>query len=53
MTAEYIRENYGLCVAEPCECRKTMWIGTVCPNFQTFGATTWDELRAAQQEARR
>ena len=48
----YIRDNYGLCVAEPCACRRTAWIGTACPNFRTFDAKTWDELRVAQQELR-
>jgi hypothetical protein len=45
--AEYIRNNYGHCELEPdaqCRCRKTGWLGTMCPHWRPVPAQTWETL---------
>lgn len=37
----YVKNNYGTCRKEPCECRATgEWKGTECPFWQPTTATT-------------
>jgi hypothetical protein len=47
--ADYLLDNYGACLAEPCACRKRGWRGRACENWKSCGARTLDELRDAQK----
>lgn len=44
--ADYIADNYGRCIVEPCHCRaeKVRWMGQGCLHWQPVQAKTWEEL---------
>lgn len=50
LTADEIRDTYGICSADRCTCLKYGWIGTKCENFKSFGATSFEELAVAQRK---
>lgn len=41
---EYLKDNYGLCDAEPCACRRDHRELNRCPHWHSVAADTWEEL---------
>ena len=47
----YIKNNYGTCKLNKCQCKDThnprfggSWVGTYCPDWQPIVANSWEEL---------
>lgn len=48
--SDYIKNNYGICLKDKCNCITTGWIGCLCLNWKSCNCNTFEELRQWQKE---
>ena len=51
--SDYIKNHYGLCSKDKCNCIVTGWLGRLCVNWNSCNSDNFEELREWQKSLKK